>query len=74
MDYIADLGTAIRAAMAERQPASSTGTAVGKISGDHVLINGQYYRAIWGGDFDALDGQQVDVILGDGACIIVGIR
>jgi len=74
VDYIADLGQAIRTTMAARQPASSAGPVVGKISGNYVLIDGQYHRAIWGGDFDALDGQLVDCIVGDDGCIVLSVR
>jgi len=74
MDYIADLGQAIRSAMAARKPASSAGPAVGTLSGGHVLVDGRYYRATYGGDFDVLDGQHVDCVVGDGGCIIVGVR
>ena len=74
MDYISDLGNSIRAAMAVRRPADATGPVVGTISGDHVLISGQYYRIVWGGDFDVTDGQDCDCVVGDGICVVVGVR
>ena len=74
MDYIRDLGQAIRAAVAANAQANRTGPAVGRIVGDRILVNGRYYRATWGGDFEARDGQNADCILGDGVCVVVSVR
>lgn len=69
MDYIGQLARTIAKAKQNKQTA-----AAGTYSGGSVIIDGKYYTPIWGGDFDAIDGAQVECIVDGNKCVVVSVR
>ena len=72
MDYIGQLVRVI--AGAANKKTSTQTVAAGRYTGGSILVNGKYYRPIWGGDFDAIDGSQVDCIVDGNKCVVVSVR
>jgi len=70
MDYIGQLARTIAAAKKNK----SQTVAAGSYSGGSVIINGKHFRPIWGGDFDAADGAQVECIVDGNKCVVVSVR
>lgn len=47
---------------------------VGVFDGGYVVIDNKRYRALWGGDLDAVDGQKVECILDGQKCLVMVVH
>ena len=70
MDYIGQL--AQRLAARNSNGAGRIGT--GQVQGNSVLIDGRWYNATWGGDFDVLDGMNATCVIDGNKCVVVRVR
>lgn len=75
MSYLQQLGQML--ARKRQSPGSNnSGAAIktGTVSGDYVLINGSWMRAIWGGDFDVVDGMVAECVVEGNKCVVMTVH
>ena len=71
MSNISALASLIARSASARKNTDSV--VVGEISGTEVKINGRKYKAIWGGDFDVIEGGKADCVLSGDKCIVLRV-
>lgn len=69
MDYVRRLAQVVNGGSV-----NSISTGTGRISGNSVLVNGRWYHATWGGDFDVADGQIAECIMDGNKCVVVRVH
>ena len=75
MSYLQQLGQML-ASKRQSSGASKSGASIktGTVSGDYVLINGSWMRAIWSGDFDVTDGMVAECVVDGNKCVVMTVH
>lgn len=75
MSYLQQLGQMLAG---NRQPAgpNNSGASIktGTVSGNYVLVDGSWMRAIWGGDFDVADGMVAECVVEGNKCVVMTVH
>lgn len=75
MSYLQQLGQML-AIKRQSSGMNNTGAAIkiGTVSGNYVLIDGSWMRAIWGGDFDVVDGMVAECVVDGNKCVVMTVH